>query len=54
MVNKKHLTIQSIQKIVNIRASINVGGSESLKEAFLNTVPVERSVVENIAICNPY
>ena len=34
MINKEHLIIEGIQKIVNIRASINLGGSESLKEAF--------------------
>lgn len=52
--NKEHLTIEGIQKIVNLRASINLGGSESLKEAFPNTVPVERSVIEDIAIEDPY
>lgn len=52
--NKEHLTIEGIQKIVNLRASINLGGSESLKEAFPNTVPVERPVIEDIAIDDPY
>lgn len=52
--NKQHLTIEGIQKIVNLRASINLGGSESLKEAFPNTVPVERPVIEDIAIDDPY
>jgi len=54
MINKEHLTIEGIQKIVNFRASINLGGSENLKEAFPNTVPVERPVIEDIAIGNPY
>jgi len=54
MMNKEHLTIEGIQKIVNFRASINLGGSENLKEAFPNTVPVERPVMEDIAIGNPY
>jgi hypothetical protein len=54
MVNREHLTIQGIQKIVNLRSSINLGGSESLKEAFPNTVPVERPVIEDIAINDPY
>ena len=53
MINKEHLTIEGIQKIVNLRASINLGGSESLKEAFPNTVPVERPVIEDIAIDDP-
>lgn len=55
MVNREHLTIQgSKKKIVNLRSSINLGGSESLKEAFPNTVPVERPVIEDIAIYDPY
>ena len=54
MINKEHLTIEGIQKIVNFRASINLGGTENLKEAFPNTVPVERPVIEDIAIGNPY
>ena len=54
MINKEHLTIEGIQKIVNFRASINLGGTESLKEAFPNTVPVKRPVIEDIAIGNPY
>ena len=52
--NKEHLTIEGIQKIVNLRASINLGGSESLKKSFPNTVPVERPVIEDIAIDDPY
>ena len=52
--NKEHLTIEGIQKIVNLRASINLGGSESLKEAFPNTVPVQRPVIEDIALDDPY
>jgi hypothetical protein len=54
MINKEHLTIEGIQKIVNLRASINLGSSDSLKEAFPNTVPVERPVMEDIAIEDPY
>jgi hypothetical protein len=52
--NKKHLTIEGIQKIVNLRASVNLGGTESLKEAFPNTVPVQRPVIEDIALDDPY
>lgn len=54
MINKEHLTMEGIQKIVNFRSSINLGGTESLKKAFPNTVPVERPVIEDIAIDNPY
>lgn len=52
--NKEHLTIEGIQKIVNIRASINLGSSENLNEAFPNTVPVERPIIEDITINDPY
>lgn len=52
--NKEHLTIEGIQKIVNLRASMNLGSSESLNEAFPNTVPVERPIIEDIALDDPY
>ena len=52
--NKEHLTIEGIQKIVNLRASINLGSSESLNEAFPNTVPVERPIIEDITLDDPY
>ena len=38
----EHLTIQGLQKIINIRASINKGLSPLLKEAFPNTVAISR------------
>jgi len=42
MLNKEHSTIEGIQKIVNLRASINLGLPNSLKEAFPNTVAVKK------------
>lgn len=44
---KDHLTSEGLQKIVNIRASINLGLTEKLKENFPNTLPVARPLVEN-------
>ena len=38
----EHLTIQGLQKIINIRASINKGLSPSLREAFPNSIAVLR------------
>ena len=35
MLNKKHNTLKGIQKIVNIRASLNTGLSNYLKYSFL-------------------
>lgn len=40
--NGEHLNSEGLQKIVNIRASINLGLSIELKEAFPDTVPVQR------------
>jgi uncharacterized protein YaaN involved in tellurite resistance len=47
MNEKKHLTIEGFQQIVNIKATINRGLSEKLKEAFPNTIPVMRPLVQN-------
>ena len=44
--NKEHLTIEGLQKIVNIRASQNLGLSDVLKTAFPNFDPVPRPKVE--------
>jgi hypothetical protein len=43
--NKEHLTTEGLDKIVNLRASMNKGLSASLKTAFPNTLPVLRPVV---------
>jgi len=50
----EHLNPEGLQKIVNIRASINLGLSDRLKEAFPDTVPVERPVVHFIENIDPY
>lgn len=42
MVKGEHLTIEGLQSIVNIRASLNKGLSPALQEAFPNHVPVVR------------
>jgi hypothetical protein len=39
MLNKEHTNSKGIQKIVNIRASLNTGLSNDLKEAFPITIP---------------
>jgi hypothetical protein len=54
MMDKKvHLTEEGLQKIINIRASLNKGLSPSLKEAFPNSVPVPRPLVEDYNIPDP-
>jgi hypothetical protein len=44
----EHLTVEGIQKIINIRASINKGLSPLLKEAFPNSVAVTRPPVPSL------
>lgn len=45
--NGGHLTAEGLQNIINIRASLNEGLSDRLKESFPNTNPVVRPVAEN-------
>lgn len=40
--HKEHLTPEGIQKIIAIKASVNLGLAEELKVAFPNTIPVPR------------
>ena len=53
LINKEHLTPEGLLKIIAIRASINNGLSESLKEAFPRIIPVMRPERNNISIYNP-
>jgi hypothetical protein len=39
MLNKEHSTLEGIQKIVNIKASLNIGLTENLIEFFPDTYP---------------
>jgi hypothetical protein len=45
MNRKEHLTMEGLRKIVAIKASLNLGLSESLNKAFPNITPVPRPVV---------
>lgn len=38
-INKEHLTKEGFQKILNLKASINLGLNPRLKKVFLKTVP---------------
>jgi hypothetical protein len=53
LINKEHLTPEGLLKIIAIRASINNGLSESLKEAFPGIIPVIRPNRNIISINNP-
>lgn len=53
--NKAHLTLEGLEKIVNIKASMNLGLSDMLISEFPGYVPVERPVISNDnIILNPY
>lgn len=55
MINaKEHLTMEGLQKIVSIKASVNHGLTDSLKVAFPNTIPALRSLSKNTDIPHPY
>ena len=53
LINREHLTPEGLRKIISIKASINNGLSEPLKEAFPDVTFAIRPTKENISICNP-
>lgn len=53
MKNKTHLTLDGLQEIINIRASLNLGLSDLQKVNFPNTVPVARPIINTTNIPNP-
>jgi len=52
ILNKDHLKIEGLNKIVSIRASMNDGLSKIQMEFFPNIIPVDRPVVETQIIPN--
>jgi hypothetical protein len=53
MKRKEHLTKEGLERIVAIKASINLGLSDELKAAFSDIVPVNRPLVTNQDIPDP-
>ena len=53
MLKKEHLNSEGLKKIISIRASLNLGLSDTLKEAFPDTKPVIRPIVTNQEIPHP-
>ena len=53
MSNKAHFTIEGLNQIVNIKASMNLGLSDKLKSEFAGYTPVERPVINNDNIPDP-
>ena len=52
MLNKEHSTLEGIKKIVNIKASLNTGLTEILKEFFPDTLASQRLESSNISLAN--
>jgi len=52
--NGEHLTDQGLRKIINIKASMNKGISDKLKESFPYVVPVARPVLKDISLKDPH
>ena len=52
---KEHLTLEGIQKIVNLKASMNKGLTDALKQAFPETKPIPRPVIDkSLCTINPW
>jgi len=53
--NKAHLTVEGLKELVNIKASMNLGLSDTLRSEFAGYTPVERPVINNEnVILNPH
>jgi LAGLIDADG endonuclease len=50
---KDHLTKEGLLQIINIKASMNLGISDNIKDNFNNIIPVERPIINNDNIFNP-
>ena len=54
IINKNHLTVEGLNQIINIKASMNTGLSEIVKSNFSNIVPVNRPLINTNDIPNPH
>lgn len=53
LIAKEHLKFKGLQEIVNIRASLNLGLTDSLRVAFPETIPVPRTLVKDLEVTDP-
>jgi hypothetical protein len=53
VLRKEHLTPTGFRELLSIKAAINLGFSDTLKEAFPDIIPVERPVIEDQVISDP-
>jgi hypothetical protein len=54
MNRKEHLTTEGLRKIVGIKASMNLGLSDTLTAAFPDIVPFPRPIVSFMSILDPH
>ena len=54
MEDKKHITSEGLQEIINLRASINKGLTPLLKESFPDTIPAEKLLIQTNKIDDPH
>jgi hypothetical protein len=54
LVNKDHLTMEGLRKIVNIKATLNIGLSHVVKSEFEDIKPEFRRIVNTEKIPDPY
>jgi len=50
ILNKEHLTLSGLHKVVSIKASMNLGLSKSLQAAFQAIIPISRPVLNKQTI----
>lgn len=50
----EHLTMEGLNKIISIKASMNKGLSETLQKAFPNIIPIERPIINSVYIDNQW
>lgn len=54
MINKAHLTVEGLNQIINIKASMNRGLSQIVKSKFSTVVPVNRPLISTHNISDPH
>jgi len=51
--DKKHLSIEGLYQIINLKASMNLGLSDFLKSEFKNYIPIKKPVINTENIADP-
>ena len=54
IINNGPLSLEDLQKIVNLKASLNTGNSDELQKNFPNTFPAVKPLVKYKGIPDPY